>query len=130
MKKIILDTNFLLIPTKFKVDIFSEIDKIAHFNYKLFIIDKTIDELNWIIEDKKSKSKDKECAKIGLQLIKAKNVGKIKSKEKYVDDAIVEEADKDTIVATSDKELKKRRYQVPFLSLYLYGNISPSSATV
>ena len=108
MKRLILDTNFLLIPARFKVDIFSEIGKIASFQYKLFIIDKTIDELNKIVESKSVKVRDREYAKIGLQLIKAKNVGKIKSDGKYVDDIIVEISDKDTIVATSDKELRKR----------------------
>ncbi len=108
MKKVILDTNFLLIPARFKVDIFSEIGKIVSFQYKLSIIDKTIDELNNIIDNKSVKVRDREYAKIGLQLIKAKKVGMIKSDGKYVDDIIVDISDKDTIVATSDKELKKR----------------------
>ena len=45
MKKIILDTNFLLIPAQFKVDIFDEIDRIMIEKYQLFVLDKTIDEL-------------------------------------------------------------------------------------
>ena len=108
MKKIIIDTNFLLIPGEFKIDIFSEIHKIAHFQYKMFIIDKTIDELSKIINDKKSNSKDKLDAKIGLKLAESSKVDKIKSETSNVDDAIVENSDKDTIVATSDKELKRR----------------------
>ncbi|MBW2991754.1 hypothetical protein KY345_00870 [Candidatus Woesearchaeota archaeon] len=31
MRKIILDTNFLLIPGQFKIDIFSEIRRICDF---------------------------------------------------------------------------------------------------
>lgn len=108
MKKIILDTNFLLIPGQFKIDIFTEIRCLVDFQYRFFIIDKTIDELNKIIEDKNTKVKDREYAKIGLELIKLNKIGKIKSDKKYVDDAIVEKADKDSVVATSDKELKKR----------------------
>ena len=108
MKKVILDTNFLLIPGEFKIDIFTEIRCLVDFRYKFFIIDKTIDELNKIIEDKNTKVKDREYAKIGLELIKLNKIGKIKSDKKYVDDAIVEKADKDSVVATSDKELKKR----------------------
>ena len=45
MAKIILDTNFLMIPAQFNVDIFSEIHRICDFKYELYIIDKTIDEL-------------------------------------------------------------------------------------
>jgi rRNA-processing protein FCF1 len=51
---------------------------------------------------------DKLYAKIGLHLIEKHKVEKIESLADNVDDAIVEAADKDTIVATSDKELKKR----------------------
>jgi uncharacterized protein len=108
MKKIIIDTNFLLLPGEFRIDIFSEIHKVADFHYKLFIIDKTVDELNKIINSKESKSKDKLYAKIGLHLIESKKVEKIKTAIDDVDDAIVEAADKDTVVATSDKELKRR----------------------
>ena len=42
--KIILDTNFLMIPSMFKVDIFSEIERICDFKYELCIVDKTLDE--------------------------------------------------------------------------------------
>ncbi len=108
MKKIILDTNFLLIPGLFKIDIFSEIEKIAIFKYKLYIMQGTIGELNKIIESKSAKVKDRLNAKIGLQLIEKKDIAKIKSFIDNVDDAIIQESDADTIVATSDKELKKR----------------------
>jgi uncharacterized protein len=107
MKKVILDTNFLLIPGLFKIDIFEEIKKVMNDKYDLFIIDGTIGELNKII-DNKNKSKDKLNAKIGLELIDLKKIKKIRSEERYVDDAIVNIADKNTVVATSDRELKRR----------------------
>ena len=106
MKKIILDTNFLLIPLQFKVDIFSEIDRICHFKYKLCIVDKTIDELNKIIETQKSK--DKFAAKIALEIIRRKRIVKIKTKDGVVDDLILEVLDKDHILATQDALLRKR----------------------
>jgi rRNA-processing protein FCF1 len=108
MKKIIIDTNFLLIPGKFRIDIFSEFQKIADFKYELFIIDKTIYELNKIINNKDLNMKDKLNAKIGLHLVEANKVKKIESSLDDVDDAIVAAADKNTVVATSDKELKRR----------------------
>ncbi len=106
MKKIILDTNFLLIPIQFKVDIFTEIDKICLFNYKLYIVDKTIDELKKIIG--KQKGKHKLAAKIALQLVKKKNIAKIKTKEGHVDDLILDILDKDTFLATQDGILRKK----------------------
>jgi len=106
VKKIILDTNFLLIPIQFKVDIFTEIDKICLFKYKLFIVDKTVDELKKIIEGQKGKHKF--AAKIALQLIKKKNISVIKTKEGKVDDLILELLNKDCILATQDNLLRKK----------------------
>ena len=36
MIKVILDTNFLMIPYKFRVDIFSELTRVCNFSYKLY----------------------------------------------------------------------------------------------
>jgi len=106
IKKIILDTNFLMICEQFKVDIFTEIDRICLFPYKLYIVDKTIDELNNII--KIQKGKHKLAAKIALQFVKKKNVGVIKTKEGHVDDLILDLLGEGHILATQDALLRKR----------------------
>ncbi len=106
MKKVILDTNFLLIPVQFKVDIFSEIDRICLFGYKLYVVDKTIDELKKIVE--KQKGKHKLAAKVALQLIKNKKLAVIKTKEGYVDDLILDLLGKEVILATQDALLRKK----------------------
>ena len=109
IKKIILDTNFLLVPGQFHIDIFSEIENIMHYNYELYIIDKTIDELKKIV--KNAKQVDKSAAKIALKLLEQKNIQIISTKNKeykIVDDYILEIVTKDYFVATIDKELKKK----------------------
>ncbi len=108
MRKILLDTNFLMICFQFKVDIFTQIDKISAFNYRLFVLDKSIDELKKIVEEQKGKHKD--AAKIALKLIAIKNIGIIKTKSnEKTDDIILDIASKeDFIVATQDKDLKRR----------------------
>ncbi|MBW2977420.1 hypothetical protein KY331_01100 [Candidatus Woesearchaeota archaeon] len=107
IKKILLDTNFLLIPTQFKVDIFSEIDRIMLEKYQLFVLDKTIDELKKITADKKQKLKNRKAAKLGLQILKTKKVKILKTKEDLsVDDLIAKL--KGYVVATQDIGLKKR----------------------
>jgi uncharacterized protein len=107
MHKIILDTNFLLIPYQFKVDIFSEIDRIITEAHILYVLDKTIDELHKIISDKNQKQADKQAAKLALALIQAKNIEIIKTHEDlFVDDLIVKQ--EGYIVATRDKNLKRR----------------------
>ena len=108
VKRIIIDTNFLLMPYQFKVDIFSEINRLMMESYKLCIINTTITELKKIIETQKGKHR--RAAMLGLMILSQKNIAKIKAKKPKVDDSILAEAgkNKDCIVATQDAELKKR----------------------
>ena len=120
MKKIILDTNFLLIPYQFKVDIFSEIERIADFKYELCVIDKTIDELKKIIE--KQKGKDRKAAILGLIMLEQKGAKLIKTKEKKdVDTLILNTAKKGYIVATQDAELKRKLKKAGISHIVLKG---------
>ena len=106
MRKIILDTNFLMIPSQFRVDIFSEISRICRFNYRLYIFEQSISELKNIIEHQKAK--DKKAALLALKLIKLKNLDILKEEGTDVDFMILRHSDKDTIVATQDGNLKNR----------------------
>lgn len=117
-KRIILDTNFLLIPVQFKVDIFEEIKRISDFVYQLHIIDRSVEELEKIILT--GDTKDKTAAKIALKLIKFKKIDKIKTTgNKNVDELILDLARKDDIVATQDKELKQKlkKRSIPIIIL-------------
>lgn len=106
IKKVIIDTNFLLIPVQFHIDIFEEIKNIMPHNYKLFIIDKTLDELDKL--KGKGKARDKLAATVGMELVKQREVKSIKTQSpKIVDDLILEHIDEDTFVCTNDKELKR-----------------------
>ena len=105
MNRIILDTNFLMIPGQFHVDIFSELGRICNFNYKLYIFEESINELRNIINN--AKGKDKKAAQIALKLISLKNINLIKSQKKDVDSLILENTDKYDIVATQDMPLKR-----------------------
>lgn len=106
IRKIVLDTNFLMIPGLEGVDIFSEIERICDFPYRLYIIDKTVSELYNIIE--KQKGKHKAAAKLALSLIKSKdlNIMTLKS-ARDVDNLLLSLKD-ECIIATQDKELKKK----------------------
>ena len=106
MKKILLDTNFLLIPFQFNVDIFAEIHRIMHEKYEIYTLDKVVDELKTIINDKKQKQKDKKAAKLGLQLLKAKKVKILKTEKGFADDIIADL--EGYIIATQDMALKRR----------------------
>ena len=113
--KIILDTNFLLIPGELGIDIFSEVHRIMDEPYEICVLDKTLDELQAIIS--RSKGKEGFNAKLGFIMVKQKSLKTIKSSaHDYTDKAITEFARKHpdkTVVATQDKELKKALQKIP-----------------
>ncbi len=100
--KFLLDTNFLLIPGKFKVDVFSELNKFG--KPELFTLDFVLKELEII-----AKRKDKSAghAKIGFDLIKNKKIKILKSKGKSTDKEIIRLAQQGFAVCTQDKGIIK-----------------------
>lgn len=113
MKTIIIDTNMLMVPFQFKVDIFEEFDRIIDEKYELVTLDNVIQELEKI---SKGKAKDSFAARLGLNLVKTKNIKIIKTKEKSADKSLLKFAGKDTIIATNDKilisKLKKDKRKI------------------
>ncbi|MEK6983560.1 MAG: PIN domain-containing protein [Nanoarchaeota archaeon] len=105
MKKIIIDTNFLMIPYQFRVDIFSEFRRICSFNYQLFIFGQTINELKKIIDEQTGKNK--KAAQFALKLVKLKNINIIKSEQTDVDTLILSNLNEEIIPATQDIMLKR-----------------------
>lgn len=109
--KVILDTNFLVIPEEKKIDIFEEIKKKEPKTK--FITLKAVEE-----ELKKMNTK---ASKIGRELLKKKEIKVIDTgKDEHTDDLILEYANKEkTAVATNDKELKKRCIERDIPVIYL-----------
>ena len=104
-EKILLDTNFLMLPFQLKVDIFSELNRICNFSFDLFILDKSVDELKSIIEKKNGRQKDE--AKLALALLEKNPIKIIRTNQKgHTDDIIV--GMEDFIVATRDLPLMSR----------------------
>ncbi len=110
MKKIIVDTNFLMIPYAQKIDIFEEIHRLIKEKYELVTLKGVIKELERIIDGQENKGSDKIAAKIGLQLIEKKDIRVLLS-QGMVDEEIINLSRKDkknTIVCTNDKKLRKQ----------------------
>lgn len=116
MKKIILDTNFLMIPFQFNLDIFAEIDRIINEKYEICTIDKVILELKKL-QESSLKGRDKESAKLALRLIEIKDIKVIKTDKGYADNALFDMSSYDVIIATQDKVLKDRLRikEVPYI---------------
>ena len=104
--KIILDTNFLLIPERFKVNIFEELDIVVEEKYELIVPEGVVNELKRLAE---RKGKDGRAARVALVLMEKKKIKILKTKEDSVDKAIKELAKrfKNCAVATLDSKLKK-----------------------
>ena len=109
--RVILDTNFLMIPGQFKVDIFAELQRLMNTPYELCICEATIGELTKFATGQR---KDRTAAAIGLQLIKQQNlkilpnsIGEEGLFESYLDAVIINNAVAGDIVCTQDKELKR-----------------------
>jgi len=115
MKKIVLDTSFLVDIVKFKIDL-KEIDEVISQPYKLLTTDSVIKELEKLSAKKGKESKN---AKIALKLIKSKRVEILKSKVKTTDKAIIKLCDKKMIVATDDRELRKKLKNLGIKTIYL-----------
>jgi len=112
MKYVILDTNFLYIPKQFNVDIFDEIDRLL-ISYKLFVFDKTLDEID-----------DRTTMALVKHKIENNSLNIIRTSTSYIDDAIVDfvklhDNEYDIVIATQDQELKRRLkdYRVSFIVL-------------
>ena len=96
MEKIILDTDFLITAIKYKIDLFSELNRLCDFKKEVFIVDKTVEEL-----------KNKPQEKLIREIIREKHIKVIKTENnKNVDDLLLEL--EKTIVCTQDLELKKK----------------------
>jgi len=101
--KVLLDTNIIMVPGKFKVDIYEEIKRLMDVPYDLYVLDKSLDELDDIIE--RQRGKEKAAARLAKAILEAKKPKTLKTTSKdYVDNVIL--GLKGFIVATNDKELR------------------------
>ncbi len=98
--RVILDTNFVLVPFQFKLDIFSELGEIVP-SAKIFILDKTLEEIKKINKGY--------YLSLVKKFINLKKITILETTESSgVDDLLVIYGKKGYIIATNDKELKSR----------------------
>ncbi len=105
MKEVLADTNFLMECTKNRIDLIDELTRILDFKFSVGVIDKSIFELDKLI---KKGGKDGRTAKLTKTILKAKKIKIIKTGKGYADDVLFKKASKNIIIATQDKDLKRR----------------------
>ena len=118
MKKVILDTNFLLLPIEFNLDIFEVIPEVLEDKVEFFIVDKSLNELTNLA---KGRGKAGMAARVAMSLLQKKDVKVVKTKDdESCDDAIVRVAvTLGAIVATNDKNLRKKLKDFNVKTIYL-----------
>ena len=98
--KFLLDTNFVLVPGKFKVDIFSELAKFG--KPELFTLDSIIIELEKLAS---GKGPDSRATKLGIGLLKKYKVKIVSAASKKADAGLLEFSVAGFAVCTLDREL-------------------------
>jgi len=103
--KILLDTNFVMIPAQFNVDIYAEIERIMTEPYELYVLDKTVSELSNLV--KHAKGRNKASARLAKAILDHKKPKTLKTTSKdYVDKIIL--GLEGFIVATQDGLLRSK----------------------
>ncbi|VVB51061.1 Ribonuclease VapC9 [uncultured archaeon] len=111
--KVIIDTNGLMIPGQFGIDIFSELQQLGFFSY--IVPSASVKELEKIVST--GRGKDRTAAKIALSLLDRCT---IIDRNGYADDIIIDLAvGMDAAVLTNDTELKKRLCSKGVTNVYL-----------
>ncbi len=104
-KKVVLDTNFLLVPYQFGIDVFVEIERVLEVPHEFIIPSGVIGELERL---GKGKGKEGAAARFAKKLI-GKNKCTVVPGEGNVDNWIFEYAVREeALVATNDRALRNR----------------------
>lgn len=109
--KILLDTNFILTCIKQNIDFPRRANEIINQKIEWIVPQDILNELDSLKERPKMKIKDKESAKLSLQIIQNINpkIIQLPDKNPNVDIKIVNYIiDKNIVLATLDKKLKSR----------------------
>ena len=118
--KILLDTNFLIVPFQFRLNLQAEFDKLLDRKYELILLKEIYDELNHIL--KKSNGKKRQEIQAAIKYFESFPKQDLSKREpnENIDDFLVRVAlENKYIVATNDKGLKRklRRLKINYIDL-------------
>jgi len=106
--KIILDSNFLLVPAQLKIDVFEGLMNLLNRNYESIVLSTTIDELRSLMT--KGSPKLRKQAEMALKLAEKCDLINVDRRRGETNDDVIIRVAKQMkcLVATNDSELKKR----------------------
>jgi rRNA-processing protein FCF1 len=116
---VILDSNFLFIPSQFHVDIFKELAKLLSQRFDPVLLSPTHMELLKIAE--KGSPKTRQQASLALKLAEKCRMINVEQSVKETSDDVIVRVAKDwrCPVATNDRELRKRLRIISVPVIYL-----------
>jgi len=117
MKKVWLDTNFLMLPVQFKVDLFGELERLMNEPFEVVVPSGAVGELRIIAA---RGTKDGAAARVALKIVDAGRAKVVESSGK-VDDWLVEKAGEGDVVCTNDLELIRRLREIKVRRIQLRG---------
>ena len=117
--KIILDSNFLLVPAQFKLDIFEGIMNLLNQNYEPIVLSTTMDELRGIM--RRGAPKLRKQAEMAMKLAEKCHLALVDRKPRETNDDVIIRVAKQMkcLVATNDSELKKRLRNISVPVVYV-----------
>jgi len=107
--QVIPDTNFLLVPGQFGVDVFSELNRILDVRFKILIPTVVVQELSLI--ERKARGRDLRAIRMAKELIERFERVDIGEFGKAPTDELIYSyatSRPNVIVCTNDRELKKK----------------------
>jgi rRNA-processing protein FCF1 len=117
--KVVLDSNFLLVPPQFRLDIFDELTNLLNRRFEPIILSSTQQEIEGLTESDSPKTRKQ--ALLALKISEKFHVVPVEksSKETY-DDVIVRVATQwKSPVATNDRELRRRLRKIGLPVIFL-----------
>jgi len=117
--KVILDSNFLFIPSEFRVDIFDELETLLGQRVDLVLLSPNYEEIRKIAE--KDSPKTRQQASLALKLAEKCRIVQVeRGFEETCDDVIVRVAKEwQSPVATNDGTLRRRLRNINVPVIYL-----------
>ena len=117
---VILDTNFLTVPTQFGVDVFSEAERVLERSLDFILLDSVVEEIKSNLEE--ASRTEVGMFRVALDLVERCTVVRVAEVKKSspVDDQLLEYTKSvKGVLATNDRELreKARSQGIPVLLL-------------
>jgi len=117
--RIILDTNFLFVPSQFKIDIFEDMMNLLNQRFEPVLLSTTYSELRKMASEGSPKLRRQ--AAVALKLAEKCSVVEVEKNQKETNDDVILRiaAQWKCPVATNDKALKQRLRNISIPVIYL-----------